>query len=466
MLALAEHKVKERGLSWAFCDTDSIAIANIGGLAADEFKAKALLVRDWFRDLNPYGEDRSILQLEDVNFPAGKGGDLDALEPPLCLAVSAKRYVLFNRAGTAPVIRKASGHGLGHLRAPYDELPADRRAGIKRVGVPLWQQDLWKEVIRAAESDTPDQARFMEMNGFDGPAASQYAATTPNLLKWFKGYNERQPQGQKVFPFGFLLSLQAKSRMEMAMEEPEALTHDLWQRREPRPAAPFFTRPSDAQDEAFDRDRHEKIPATWLKSIGRSLTRYHLHEESKFWGGEYEQRGELRRRHVHALGPQFIGKEADHVEESEFISDDVRPEEYPQGTKDRTRLICFTVATQKTYSISDRELCAKAHVSHHTLAGLRRGDSVSSSSLRQLVRAADELRREAAETARWLTRLREMRDRVGGRNKLAKLLRISAPYLGRVLKGDKPITDELVKRVRIHGSDGRRPESMSKCPRQ
>jgi hypothetical protein len=32
--------------------------------------------------LNPYGEDRSILQLEDVNFPLGKAGDLEALDPP------------------------------------------------------------------------------------------------------------------------------------------------------------------------------------------------------------------------------------------------------------------------------------------------------------------------------------------------------------------------------------------------
>ena len=105
------------------------------------------------------------------------------------------------------VIRKASGHGLGHLMAPYDEPAAERRKRIERIGVPLWQEDLWKEIIRAADSDKPDQTRFMEMPGFDAPAASQYAATTPELLRWFDGYNERQPSGQRVFPFGFLLSL-------------------------------------------------------------------------------------------------------------------------------------------------------------------------------------------------------------------------------------------------------------------
>jgi hypothetical protein len=457
MLALAEYQVKERGLNWAFCDTDSIAIANTGGLATDEFKARALCVRDWFKDLNPYGEDRSILQLEEVNFPAGKKDQIEALDPPMCLAVSAKRYVLFNRDPQgSPLIRKASGHGLGHLMAPYDEPPPERRARVKRIGVPLWQEDLWKEVIRAAESPKPDETRFMEMQGFGGPAASQYAATTPTLLKWFDGYNQHQPVGQRVFPFGFLLSLQAKSRVEMAKEEPEALSHDLWQRREPRPAAPFFKRPIDAKDKAFDRERHEKIPTTWLKSIGRSLVRYHLHEESKFWGGEYEQRGELHRRHVLALAPQFIGKEADHVEESEFIGEDVAPQEHPQVAKDRAKLARFIGEVQRQFRITDRTLCGKAHVSHHTLAGLRRGDPLSSTSVRQLVRAAEALRREAVsmgdDKERWLKRLREMRDKVGGRNKLAKLLGTSAPYLGRVLKGEKPITYELVERVRTHGS--------------
>jgi hypothetical protein len=217
-LALAEHQVVEQGLNWVFCDTDSIAIGNTRNLPHKEFIATALKVRDWFKDLNPYGEDRSILQLEKVNFPPGKDGDLAALNPPECLAVSAKRYVLFNRQNGSVVVRKASGHGLGHLMAPYDELPVARHERIERVGVPLWQEDLWKEIIRAADSDKPDETRFMEMLGFDVPAASQYAATTPELLRWFDGYNERRPSGQRVGPFGFLLSLQAKSRMEMAKD--------------------------------------------------------------------------------------------------------------------------------------------------------------------------------------------------------------------------------------------------------
>jgi len=41
MLALAEYQVSEQKLDWAFCDTDSIAIANTRNFPLAEFKAKA-----------------------------------------------------------------------------------------------------------------------------------------------------------------------------------------------------------------------------------------------------------------------------------------------------------------------------------------------------------------------------------------------------------------------------------------
>src|SRR5580704_10138334 len=105
-------------------------------------------------------------------------------------STSDRRKVLFNREPDgAPLIRKASGHGLGHLLAPYDELPAARRERIKRINVPLWEEDLWREIIRAADADTPDQVPLGQMPQYDAPAASQYAATSPHLLKWFDGYN-------------------------------------------------------------------------------------------------------------------------------------------------------------------------------------------------------------------------------------------------------------------------------------
>jgi hypothetical protein len=112
-----------------------------------------------------------------------------------------------------------------------------------------------------------------------------------------------------------------------------------------RLAAPYFKRAIDANDHAFDRERDEPVPASWLKSHGRSLVRYHLHPETKFWGGEYDQRGPLRHRRVFALTHVPIGKEADQIEESEYIGEEAGPLEHPIVTKDRCELVGFIVSS-------------------------------------------------------------------------------------------------------------------------
>ncbi|HEV8408015.1 MAG TPA: hypothetical protein VGQ34_08775, partial [Sphingomicrobium sp.] len=72
MLALAERNALDQGLGWAFCDTDSLAIANVASLPESDFIARVEAVRAWFEPLNPYEDKGSILQLEKVNFPAGE----------------------------------------------------------------------------------------------------------------------------------------------------------------------------------------------------------------------------------------------------------------------------------------------------------------------------------------------------------------------------------------------------------
>ena len=215
-----------------------------------------------------------------------------------------------------------------------------------------------------------------------------------------------------MFPFGFLLSLQAKSKLEMAKDDdPEVLSHDLSRRREPRPAAPYFKRAIDAKDHAFDRERDEPVPASWLKSHGRSLVRYHLHPETKFRGGEYDQRGPLRRRHILALTHLPIGKEAHQIEENEFIGEEAGPLEHPLA-RDHAELAAFIAETKKLRKITDRALLGRAGVSAHTLRNLRKGVRISDKSLFQLVRATEQLRQEtepvAAVNARWLQKLREV----------------------------------------------------------
>src|SRR6202044_520918 len=94
MLALTERLAFDHKLSWAFCDTDSMAFANIARLPFDEFFSRVQSICDWFVPLNPYEPDPkkepvSILEIEDENFSTEEGKK-DQLEPLFCFAISAK----------------------------------------------------------------------------------------------------------------------------------------------------------------------------------------------------------------------------------------------------------------------------------------------------------------------------------------------------------------------------------------
>jgi hypothetical protein len=124
MLAITEKLAAEHQLDCAACDTDSKCLAKRSEMDRATFRKCVDAIVRWFEPLNPYHFGGSILKVEDINFSLD---DRTAWEPLFCWCVSAKRYALFNvGADGLPIIRKASAHGLGHLRAPYDEKwPAD-----------------------------------------------------------------------------------------------------------------------------------------------------------------------------------------------------------------------------------------------------------------------------------------------------------------------------------------------------
>ena len=115
---------------------------------------------------------------------------------------------------------------------------------------------------------------------------------------------------------------------------------------------------------------------------------------------------------------------------------------------DRAAIAAAVFDVQKRYKISDRRLIDEARVSHHTLAGLREGKRIADASLMKLFQAAEALRQEADPAAaamdKALKDLRRLKEVVGGRNKLAKLW-LHRAYIGRVLRGEKPMTEDLMK---------------------
>ncbi len=320
MLALAEAEAVAQGLGWAFCDTDSLALARPAGMDRGTFHKRAKTVIDWFEPLNPYLKPGSILQMEGVNFASDGSGEH---EPLYAFAISAKRYALFNIDDQGrPVIRKASAHGLGHLMPPYgDEDPAPGvpapAAPLHTLGVRRWQYDLWYAILSAALAGHPDRVPLDYHPALQKPAALRYAATSPALLRWMDAFNEGKPYTGQVRPFGFMTGFQARPGLQRGLTED--LTADPSKRGRPRkavdpkPVAAFERDPAIAASRAFDRVTGEPLWLDVMQSYSGALARYHLSPEWKFEGAAFMDRGETRRRHVVATSVELIGKEANGV---------------------------------------------------------------------------------------------------------------------------------------------------------
>ncbi|RXD03754.1 hypothetical protein EQZ23_15705 [Sphingomonas sp. UV9] len=312
MLAITERLIADQGLDWSFCDTDSMAIAKPDDMGSDEFARRATTVVDWFASLNPYDFGGSILKIEDVNSSLATGEP----EPLYCLAISSKRYALFNYAtdGT-PIMRKVSAHGLGHLVKPYEEKDAPTDLPVPHdsvlgTGIERWHCDLWHHIVMASLHDTPDQVRLDYHPALLNPAISRYSATSPELLAWFKRYNATRPYRDQVKPFGFLLSMTEAFgfKGECVVAAPRRGRRKKISKM--KPIAPFDTDHAIALASAFDRDTGQPVAAAALRIYVSALAQYHLSPESKFLNADYDDRGTTIRRHVRMTETRHIGKES------------------------------------------------------------------------------------------------------------------------------------------------------------
>jgi hypothetical protein len=452
MLALAEQKTLDSGLDWIFCDTDSVAIARPPEMEESEFFRRATGVCDWFTSLCPYKVAVPLLQVEEVNFAAGHKGDWTHIQPLHCFAVSSKRYALFNvTEDGAIIIRKASAHGLGHLLPPYTHPDLDTRAArIEKIKVDLWQEDLWLAIIEAARSGNANEVDLSDDERLMSPAAMRSGGSTPARLSEFRHYNQGRAYADQVKPFNFLLSFQSRKLEQLAPTDSAALAWLDTHRRDPSPAAPYDIDPDKAAAKAFDRkSQGTPVPARWLTSYARSLSRYHLSPEAKFWGGDWTESGTLRRRHVVAIAIEHVGKEANHFEEQLYDDDDEVEVEHGFSPQDRAAMVATIRAAKSHFGV--RKLCREAGVSDHTLSAAISGHRLTSDrALADLVAAADRL--GFAETVRILeskqllawAQLRAVRE---GRNRFAERLGVDPDNLGKVLKGGRELSQKLKTRL-------------------
>jgi hypothetical protein len=375
MLAITEKLAIDEGLDWAFCDTDSMAFAKPDRMSEAEFATKVQAVCQWFEGLNPYEEAGSILEMEKQNFTKDPNGE--KTETPLyCFAVSAKRYALFNDNGGDITIRKASAHGLGHLRAPYEP---QRESGYdedqeRESGVAVWQEDVWRAIIHSAKSGRPRHVPLNWHENLTSIAASQHSASTPDLLRGFRRYNQDKDYPLQVKPFNFMLWFHAK-RIQDRMREASNSDARPWNPRErqPKPTSPFRRNVADVPDAAiFDRETGNPVPKSALRTYAEVLRSYHHSPETKFLNGGGHSIGALRRRHVLADQLIYIGKEADAFEEvEEFGEEEDHVTVYGNADDKRAEMIAIITTVPVV------RLKSKAQVGHELIGRVISGGPTS-----------------------------------------------------------------------------------------
>lgn len=375
MLALAERLAADKGLDWALCDTDSMALARPFSMNDFDFIDRSMAVTHWFDRLNPYADGKPLFKIEEQNFAAD---DPERHEELFALAISAKRYVLFNRGASGqPIIRKALAHGLGHLLPPYSGAQAPSKIpapifDLRDAGLERWQYDLWYRIVGAILAGEPDQVDLSDLPNMDQPAASRYAASTPALLHWFDPFNERLPLNRRVWAFNFMIAFHvSKARLHQAIAsgdcDPEMLDEEL-----PSAIAPFSDDPAEAMRNCFDRKSGRQIPAMLLSTYREELARYHLHSEAKFSNGSWSDRGVTKRKHVHAIAVEYIGKEANRWEEQFALGE--MPDahiEYDAPSHGQARMIRFVARVAERFGI--QALADGARISRQALYDLLDG---------------------------------------------------------------------------------------------
>jgi hypothetical protein len=375
MLMLLERQVTDPGGSYAFCDTDSLAIVATpnGGLIpcpsgthrTDDDQAAVLAlsaeqvttIRDRFESLNPYAAGAlpdGLLKLE---------------QTAQCLVISAKRYALFRIDPDAPLgfaidAEKHSQHGLGHLLNPTDPKSDDRG----------WVRQFW-EILVAEVLHLPAP----KLDWLDRPAIGRFTLTAPAQLDVFGTYNEALPYPEQVTPYNFLISAipthlaTGRGEKRVRLVAPYETNPDKWlvldwRNLHDKTAAPV--RIAQAHPHRIDDGEPAAIAVKTYRTV---LGDYRTRLEAKSLapdGGLCRPGtvGPLQRRPVTTTSsPVRIGKEADRVElmEADLLNAEDAVTVYPVSADELDEALAVLS------HVSGRELAPLLGVNRRTIDRIR-----------------------------------------------------------------------------------------------
>lgn len=300
ILAIVEAILARHDATYAFCDTDSMAVPS-------EYVEE---VQGFFQKLNPYNFDKPLFKLEEENFVDGNLVDL------WFYGISSKRYVLYNYEYDKITIRKHSSHGLGHIENPFST-DSD------------WQEEFWKDVLELHyEKKSIEEINEKYSNHY---ALSELAISTPTLMRRFVKLNKRKMYDQKVKPFNFCL---------VGFGNSESV----------KPLSVYRKNSQEAvYDEFIDYNSGKTMYGVhhW-KNMNDIFWDYVNHPESKFDG----KVGILQRKNLRITNVVCIGKESNDLEDNEVLGID--DETYLQYQNDKipiVKILGLTPKEAKKYDI-------------------------------------------------------------------------------------------------------------------
>ncbi len=317
LLGMLEKCVEGRGGTYAWADTDALAVvskaehgslSDVPGCAGRRVlphsEVKEIIAR--FADLNPYQFDGSILRFLDCNY-VDNDPEKGFRKQLLAFCIAAKRYAVYERDGRKLTIIDPKAHGLGHLYPP-----ADSPSGWDdEHDIPKWVYEAWEWLVRHGCELTPNRPP----SWFRRPQMMRMAVTTNDLLKRLHRWNRFRPFN--VFSAPVLANFG-----QPADAEPQRFTLvTRFERDQSKWMDAVCFNIDDRNDRreyklgtGFDSPHYGERPI--VETFEGLLHRYFYHPESKALGPDGEPchpktRGRLRRPHIIGGQRHRIGKEVD-----------------------------------------------------------------------------------------------------------------------------------------------------------
>lgn len=389
LFALIERLGTDRGISHALGDTDSMVFIKPDEMSSNDFKQHVTNIIDVVNPLSPYKTGIPLLKSEEVNYVD------DEFEPLYVLAVSSKRYALYNKRWKDEKkkwhdgirLRKCTNHGLGSYVNPpqyKSKLPVPYAKDDEPICTARWIDDLWTLAIRRVESGhiRHDSEMILEEEIYDllgnTPAISKETVSTWEVFEQVKDIPD-------IRPFSFFVTLPGIEQwmVDERIRQSGKSLHVNPELLEVGYYAPFSTNIDEIMTNLTRKDNHERTPQALTATLAEKVLHYFAHAENKAYPPNGI--GQLHKQPVVVENLAYCGKETQtlygSIEDGESNGITLIGERGPQifniePPEGLTTWLDQPLKTLLQLGLSRQQICKEFCISDKTLSNYMAGQPV------------------------------------------------------------------------------------------